>query len=173
MHGDEEMKREKYLVIDALENEEVIREFLLREADTLCLSREAWSHNRGELPTNFFKTPVNIHYGVDSDPRFMHVAKILEEDLIKRENGNYFYSISDYLKDLFNKETLFSETDSGEFAFHQHFYGFHDVILFYKGNAFIGAISSGTGDAILNLSDAQREHLEADGLTFEISVFEE
>src|ERR1700712_3046230 len=108
------MKRMKYAVVDAFENEEIIRDFILKEADTLCLSREAWSHHRGEFPTDFIKTPVNVHYGLDSDPQFMHVVKVLEEDLIKREDGNYFYSISDYLTSLFNKETLFSEVDPGE-----------------------------------------------------------
>lgn len=154
------INREKQVQI-----EKIIRKFLLSKSNNIRLTRIQWYE---------FLPPKKL--GTDEDLKFIGCSKNLEKSLIKRilanwkynhiiqskENNieHYIYKITNKIRLLINKETLFWNSSPPNSI---GFYGFEDP-TFYKKDELIGGIISHEKMIYINLSDNEKKSITKKGI---------
>lgn len=157
--------------------EEAVRKFLLKGSNTVRLTRVNWS-----VSLFGFLTAVNRKFGKqfgnDNDPKFISFRDKIQKDFIRKAVNNkkyaniqqgkqkwehYFYRLSNDMKALFNKETLFFNPLLS--ASSPNFYGFEDP-TFYRKDKIIGYVISHERMVVLYLTEQEKKLLEKQGVFF-------
>lgn len=150
------------------DSEKLARAFLLKNADELRLTRDIWW--QGLLPPK--------KKGTDSDPNFVKFSKSIEKWLVRKETNNtkynniiqsknakiehYIYTLSKYVKELINVETLYWGIPNPP---EYNFYGFSDP-TFYKNRKIIGGSIAQDGMIYLVLTEKEANALKKKGVKF-------
>ncbi len=155
---------------NAEESEEIVREFLLKNSDSLRLT-EVHSINLG-----FFK--INRDGGV-KDEKFIETLDRIKPFFIKRITNNkkynnieqrkkakfthYFFKLSPKIKKMISQSTLFWNYAP---LSHGLFYGFEDP-TFYKKDIMIGCVITHEPIILLYLTPKEKLKLEKKGVFFD------
>lgn len=176
------MERKEYLVYldESEEVEKIIRVFLLRNSDTVRLTRQDWSYYSKDVKggTPDPESPNIVIFGDDNDPKFIKTLKNLKPDLIKKivnhrrydcetedrdfEVEHLYFKLSKKFNDLINEETLIWNCE-----YSKRFYGFEDPNL-YKDGVKIAKVTSHHRNVMLYVTDAEKKELEKKGLKLEV-----
>lgn len=147
-------------------SEKVIRMFLFKNCDTISLTQLQWSVIGKEGTTKC---------GGKRDKSFIRSIDSLQKDFMKKvvsherygefysknkKYEHYYYRLSNRIKNLIVKETLFW-TAFGS----RGFYGFEDPLFFKKG-LLISTINSYDYILKIFLSDSEKDELEKRGVNF-------
>ena len=148
------MEKKEYWVNERTP-ENLIRNYLLRNADSVRLTNIQW--------TDIFKFKK---YGTENDPIFLKTINNLKGDFIKKSKDDgywyYYFRLSAKLKSIFNKETLFWGATP---SYSKNFYALEDP-TFYKRKIIIGRIITHERIVSLYLTNTEKENLERKNINF-------
>jgi len=166
------MERKEYTIWDykkIKKSEKIIRNFLLKNSDTLRLTEHKWSEIK------FFKIK---RHGGEKDEKFVSVLELLKPYFIKKvisdkkfndikqlgksEFTHYLYKLSPKLKSLLNKETLFWHHCFES----KNFYGFEDP-TFYNKNTMLACAVTHEPYIVLYLTQQEKKLLEKQEVLFD------
>lgn len=158
--------------------EKTLRDFFLNNSDTLRLTRITWGSSLFGLITIINKKSGKTG-GTDNDPKFIEFRDSIKKDFIKKIVSNkkysnikqplkqkfehYFYKLSEKIKTLINKNTLFFNLLLSKSS--DDFYGLEDP-TFYKKGKMLGCVISHEQQISLFLTNKEKEMLERKGIEF-------